>query len=151
MKKFDNYIIEKPCDSNSDKLQKILIIESLVDDILQFSLRINNSVGEIFLLQPFQKKTIFIPCYFEEDIVKVNSAYYVVKQTTPRLKDNQKEEIFKKVSNKIFEIIEKCKQDKTAHLKGKQIKKYYLGFRKEDNDKEKVKCENKTDFIELKT
>lgn len=71
MKKFDNYIIEKPCDSNSDKLQKILIIESLVDDILQFSLRINNSVGEIFLLQPFQKKTIFIPCYFEGDIVKV--------------------------------------------------------------------------------
>ena len=71
MKKFDNYIIEKRCDSNSDKLQKILIIESLVDDILQFSLRINNSVGEIFLLQPFQKKTIFIPCYFEEDIVKV--------------------------------------------------------------------------------
>ena len=70
-KKFDNYIIEKPCDSNSDKLQKILIIESLVDDILQFSLRIKNSVGEIFLLQPFQKKTIFIPCYFEEDIVKV--------------------------------------------------------------------------------
>lgn len=71
MKKFDNYIIEKPCDSNSDKLQKILIIESLVDDILQFSLTINNSVGEIFLLQPFQKKTIFIPCYFEGDIVKV--------------------------------------------------------------------------------
>lgn len=71
MKKFDNYIIEKPCDSNSDKLQKILIIESLVDDILQFSIRINNSVGEIFPLQPFQKKTIFIPCYFEEDIVKV--------------------------------------------------------------------------------
>ena len=71
MKKFDNYIIEKSCDSNSDKLQKILIIESLVDDILQFSLKINNSVGEIFLLQPFQKKTIFIPCYFEEDIVKV--------------------------------------------------------------------------------
>jgi len=71
LKKFDNYIIEKPCDSNSDKLQKILIIESLVDDILQFSLKINNSVGEIFLLQPFQKKTIFIPCYFEEDIVKV--------------------------------------------------------------------------------
>ena len=71
MKKFDNYIIEKPCDSNSDKLQKILIIESLVDDVLQFSLRINNSVGEIFLLQPFQKKTIFIPCYFEEDIMKV--------------------------------------------------------------------------------
>ena len=55
MKKFDNYIIEKPCDSNSDKLQKILIIESLVDKILQFSLRINNSVGEIFLLQPFRK------------------------------------------------------------------------------------------------
>lgn len=57
MKKFDNYIIEKPCDSNSDKLQKILIIENLVenlvDDILQFPLRINNSVGEIFLLQPF--------------------------------------------------------------------------------------------------
>ncbi|HGR0321394.1 TPA: competence protein ComA [Streptococcus pneumoniae] len=71
MKKFDNYIIEKPCDSNSDKLRKILIIENLVDDILQFPLRINNSVGEIFLLQPFQKKTIFIPCYFEEDIVKV--------------------------------------------------------------------------------
>ena len=71
MKKFDNYIIEKPCDSNSDKLQKISIIESLVDDVLQFSLRINNSVGEIFLLQPFQKKAIFIPCYFEEDIVKV--------------------------------------------------------------------------------
>ncbi|HHA8677971.1 TPA: competence protein ComA [Streptococcus pneumoniae] len=70
MKKFDNYIIEKPCDSNSDKLQKILIIENLVDDILQFPLRINNSVGEIFLLQPFQKKTIFT-CYFEEDIVKV--------------------------------------------------------------------------------
>ncbi|NIB79660.1 competence damage-inducible protein A, partial [Streptococcus pseudopneumoniae] len=43
----------------------------MVDDILQFSLRIKNSVGEIFLLQPFQKKTIFIPCYFEEDIVKV--------------------------------------------------------------------------------
>lgn len=43
----------------------------MVDDILQFSLRINNSVGEIFLLQPFQKKTIFIPCYYEEDIVKV--------------------------------------------------------------------------------
>ena len=71
MKKFDNYIIEKPCDSNSDKLQKISIIESLVDDVLQFSLRINNSVGEVFLLRPFQKKTIFIPCYFEEDIVKV--------------------------------------------------------------------------------
>lgn len=71
MKKFDNYIIEKSCDSSSDKLQKILIIESLVDDILQFSLKINNSVGEIFLPQPFQKKTIFIPCYFEEDIVKV--------------------------------------------------------------------------------
>ncbi|HHD9130145.1 TPA: competence damage-inducible protein A [Streptococcus pneumoniae] len=52
-------------------MQKILIIENLVDDILQFPLRINNSVGEIFLLQPFQKKTIFIPCYFEEDIVKV--------------------------------------------------------------------------------
>ena len=43
----------------------------MVDDILQFSIRVNNSVGEIFLLQPFQKKTIFIPCYFEEDIVKV--------------------------------------------------------------------------------
>ena len=52
-------------------MQKILIIESLVDDILQFSLRINNSVEEIHLLQPFQKKTIFIQCYFEEDIVKV--------------------------------------------------------------------------------
>ena len=77
MKKLDNYIIEKPCDSNSDKLKKILIIESLVDDILQFSLRINNSVGEIFLLQPFQKKTIFIPCYFEEDIVKVKDDYEV--------------------------------------------------------------------------
>ena len=56
MKKFENYIIEKPCDSNSDKLQKILIIESLVDDILQISLRVNNSVEEIFLLHPFQKK-----------------------------------------------------------------------------------------------
>ncbi|HEK9988244.1 TPA: hypothetical protein TT577_001117 [Streptococcus equi subsp. zooepidemicus] len=56
MKKFENYIIEKPCDSNSDKLQKILIIESLVDDILQFSLRVNNSVEELFFLQPFQKK-----------------------------------------------------------------------------------------------
>ena len=56
MKKFDNYIIEKPCDSNSDKLQKISIIESLVDDILQFSIRINNSVGEIFLLQPISKE-----------------------------------------------------------------------------------------------
>ena len=33
MKKFENYIIEKPCDSNSDKLQKILIIESLAEDI----------------------------------------------------------------------------------------------------------------------
>ena len=77
LKKFDNYIIEKPCDSNSDKLQKISIIESLVDDVLQFSLRINNSVGEIFLLQPFQKKTIFIPCYFEEDIVKVKDDYEV--------------------------------------------------------------------------
>lgn len=43
----------------------------MVNDILQFSIRINNSVGEIFLLQPFQKKTIFIPYYFEEDIVKV--------------------------------------------------------------------------------
>ena len=43
----------------------------MVDDILQFSIRINNSVGEIVLLQPFQKKTIFIPCYFEEDIMKV--------------------------------------------------------------------------------
>ena len=43
----------------------------MVDDILQFSLRIKNSVGEIFLLQLFQKKTIFIPCYFEEDIMKV--------------------------------------------------------------------------------
>lgn len=43
----------------------------MVDDILQFYIRINNSVGEIFLLQPFQKKTIFIPCYFEEDIMKV--------------------------------------------------------------------------------
>ena len=43
----------------------------MVDDILQFSIIIDNSVGEIFLLQPFQKKTIFIPCYFEEDIVKV--------------------------------------------------------------------------------
>lgn len=71
--------------------------------------------------------------------VENNSAYYVVKQTTPRLKDNQKEEIFKKVSNEIYEIIEKCKQDKTAHLKGEQIKKYYLGFRKENNDKEKGK------------
>ncbi|MGI0335574.1 competence damage-inducible protein A [Streptococcus pneumoniae] len=50
---------------------ELSIIENLVDDILQFPLRINNSVGEIFLLQPFQKKTIFIPCYFEEDIVKV--------------------------------------------------------------------------------
>lgn len=56
MKKFENYIIEKPCDSNSDKLQKIVIIESLVDDILQISLRVNNSVEEIFLLHPFQKK-----------------------------------------------------------------------------------------------
>lgn len=33
MKKIENYIIEKPCDSNSDKLQKILIIESLAEDI----------------------------------------------------------------------------------------------------------------------
>ena len=49
----------------------------MVDDILQFSIRINNSVGEIFLLQPFQKKTIFIPCYFEEDIVKVKDDYEV--------------------------------------------------------------------------
>lgn len=28
----------------------------MVDDILQFSLRVNNSVEEIFFLQPFQKK-----------------------------------------------------------------------------------------------
>lgn len=49
MKKFENYIIEKPCDSNSDKLQKILIIESLVDDILQISLRVNNSVESIIV------------------------------------------------------------------------------------------------------
>lgn len=62
MKKFENYIIEKPCDSNSDKLQKILIIESLVDDILQFSLRVNNSVEELFFLQPFQKKWLFVNC-----------------------------------------------------------------------------------------
>ena len=56
MKKFDNYIIEKPCDSNSDKLQKILIIESLVDDIFQFSLRLNNSVGEISSYNRFKRK-----------------------------------------------------------------------------------------------
>lgn len=64
MKKFDNYIIEKPCDSNSDKLQKILIIENLVDDILQFPLRINNSVGEIFLLQPFLKENYLYSMLF---------------------------------------------------------------------------------------
>lgn len=56
MKKFDSYVIEKNNDFNSDKQQKILIVESLVDDILQISLRVNNSVEEIFLLHPFQKK-----------------------------------------------------------------------------------------------
>jgi len=64
MKKFDNYIIEKTCDSNSDKLQKILIIESLVDDILQFSIRINNSVGKIFLLQPISKENYLYSMLF---------------------------------------------------------------------------------------
>ena len=64
LQKFDNYIIEKPCDSNSDKLQKILIIESLVDDILQFSIRINNSVGEIFLLQPISKENYLYSMLF---------------------------------------------------------------------------------------
>ena len=29
------------------------------------------------LLNPFQKKTIFISCYFEEDIVKVKDDYEV--------------------------------------------------------------------------
>ena len=29
------------------------------------------------ILNPFQKKTIFIPCYFEEDIVKVKDDYEI--------------------------------------------------------------------------
>ena len=29
------------------------------------------------ILNPFQKNTIFIPCYFEEDIVKVKDDYEV--------------------------------------------------------------------------
>lgn len=62
--------------------------------------------------------------------VENNSAYYVVKETTPRLKKNKNQKIFEKVSDKIFEIIEICKRDKTTHLKGNQIKKYYKNIRK---------------------
>nr|VNQ25294.1 competence damage-inducible protein A [Streptococcus pneumoniae] len=81
MKKFDNYIIEKPCDSNSDKLQKILIIENLVDDILQFPLRINQNhqcelvvcsaaISRFYRPGPKAHRNSFLAHHFPEQVLK---------------------------------------------------------------------------------
>ena len=79
------------------------------------------------------------PYYFDENIsnkilslitVKNNRAYYVAKETSPRLQTDKSKEIFKEISKEIFDIITNCKQDKALHLTGKLLKDLDMDHRK---------------------
>ena len=71
--------------------------------------------------------------------VKNNPAYYVAKETTPRIK-NGMETTFDKVSNEISNVIdmfnESVKDESLSKLTGKQIKKFHEKYR---NKKKKNK------------
>ena len=86
-----------------------------------------------------EKGDSFKPYYFDENIankilslitVENNHAYYVAKETSPRLQSDESKEIFKEISKEIFDIITNCKQDKTTHLTGKLLKDLDMDHRK---------------------
>lgn len=86
-----------------------------------------------------EKGDSFKPYYFDENIankilslitVEDNQAYYVAKETSPRLKNNESKKIFKEISKKIFDIITNCKQDKILRLTGKQLNELDGEYRK---------------------
>lgn len=86
-----------------------------------------------------EKADSFKPYYFDENIsnkilslitVKNNRAYYVAKETSPRLQTDKSKEIFKEISKEIFDIITNCKQDKALHLTGKLLKDLDMDHRK---------------------
>lgn len=86
-----------------------------------------------------EKADSFKPYYFDENIsnkilslitVKNNRAYYVAKETSPRLQTDKSKEIFKEISKEIFDIITNCKQDKALHLTRKLLKDLDMDHRK---------------------
>lgn len=85
-----------------------------------------------------EKGDSFKPYYFDENIankilslitVENNRAYYVAKETSPRLQTDESK-IFKEISKELFDIITNCKQDKTLHLTGKLLKDLDMNHRK---------------------
>lgn len=86
-----------------------------------------------------EKGDSFKPYYFDENIankilslitVGDNHAYYVAKETSPRLQTDESKKIFKEISKELFDIITNCKQDKTLHLTGKLLKDLDMNHRK---------------------
>lgn len=57
--------------SNRLELKTHVLVENHIDDVIFLHIIANNKLLDMVLLHPFQKKIIFFPCYFEEDIVKV--------------------------------------------------------------------------------
>ncbi|UJC99871.1 hypothetical protein GOM48_02625 [Streptococcus oralis] len=86
-----------------------------------------------------EKGDSFKPYYFDENIankilslitVEDNQAYYVAKETSPRLQNNESKKMFKEISKKIVDIITRCKQDKILRLTGKQLNELDGEYRK---------------------
>lgn len=86
-----------------------------------------------------EKGDSFKPYYFDENIankilslitVEDNRAYYVAKETSPRLQTDELKKIFKEISKEIFDIITNCKQDKIPNLTGKLLKDLDMEHRK---------------------
>ena len=71
MKKFTYDVIKQPNLSNRLELKTHVLVENHIDDVICLHIIASNKLLDMVILNPFQKKTIFIPCYFEEDIVKV--------------------------------------------------------------------------------
>lgn len=86
-----------------------------------------------------EKGDSFKPYYFDENIankilslitVENNRAYYIAKETSPRLQSHESRKIFKEISKELFDIITNCKQDKALHLTGKKLNELDVEYRK---------------------
>ena len=68
-KKITYDIIKQPSLSNRLELKTHVLVENHIDDLIYLHIIANNKLLDMVILHPFQKKIIFIPCYFEEDIL----------------------------------------------------------------------------------
>ncbi|MGT2800910.1 hypothetical protein [Streptococcus marmotae] len=71
MKKFNYYCIVKQDKNNPGRLQYILAIENLVNDLLKLTLYINQQEVEVLLIHPFQKRYHTLQNYSKEQCIKL--------------------------------------------------------------------------------